>query len=203
VQAAWAHLQREPGRPDPRRKRPGVHLSQTGFLVDLASTTGNRSFAAFATLQVAGGRSPRVLARSPHSNSLEKQYERVIKSAHLAPGGYVSLLAAVLRDLLPMTADPDPDMGPAIVRIVDRVCKLAYQDWRAADPEAKPAVAERVNALTADAPYLQIGNAALASEILDIVTTLRTSFHSVGSSGYMSAQSWGTGILTDYARTRL
>lgn len=163
---------------------------------------GNRQFAAFMTSPVSYGRSPRLLARSPQSKTLEKHYDRLIVESYRGGKGFVSLLGA-LGDLLPMTASPDPDMGPAIVRIVDRLCKLAYQDWFTADSRAKPAVAEKVTALVADAPYMEIANAQLAHEIVDIVTTLRTSFHSVGSTGYKDAQEWGTGILAGYAKTRL
>jgi hypothetical protein len=172
-------------------------------MADIASAVGNRHFAALAMSHASSRRGPRILARSPQSDSLEKHYDRVIHQSHKSGNGFVSLLGAALRDLLPITASPDPDMGPAIVRIVDRICKLSYKDWFDADAKTKPVIAERVTAMTADAPYLQIGNAQLAHEIVDMVTTLRTSFHEAGSSGYTNAQNWGTGILTNYARTRL
>ena len=43
-------------------------------------------------------------------------------------------------------------------------------------------------------------NSALAAEIIDPITTLRTSFHSGGGAAFQKEVDWGTAIVIEHAQ---
>lgn len=164
-------------------------------LLDLQRAVGNRAFG-----QAVRGH----VARSPSSDKLEKFYERVIAKSPGSGEGYAGLLVN-LNELFDTSRDPDPDMGAAVVRIIKRLTGLAYQDWFHAGPDekkkggkSKEEVSAKVLGYLNAADYSKL-NSQLAAEIMEPITTLRTSFHPGGGDGFQKEVEWGTAIVTQHA----